>query len=74
MMHYSIKPLATGYRLTIWEPAALTPDRVQPFLFKLNFTILYPQEAEKILDLIPGQKTQAVKVKGPISGQLALLV
>jgi len=43
-------------------------------LFKLNFTILYPQEAEKILDLIPGQKTQAVKVKGPISGQLALLV
>ena len=64
MMHYFIEPLATGYHLSIWEPAALTHNRVQPFHFKLNFTILYPQEAEKILNLILGQKTEAVKSQG----------
>lgn len=74
MMHYSIKPLRTGYRLTIWEPAPLTANRVHPFYFKLHFTILYPQEAEKILNLIPGQKTRAVKSSGTLSGKLAVSV
>jgi len=74
MMHYRIKPLATGYRLTIWEPAPLTSNRVHPFYFKLNFTILYPQEAEKILNLIPGQKIKAVKSNSSVSGKLAVSV
>ncbi len=74
MMHYCIKPLATGYRLTIWEPAPVTSNRVHPFYFKLNFTILYPQEAEKILNLIPGQKIKAVKSNGSVSGKLAVSV
>ena len=73
MMHYSIKPLATSYRLTIWEPAPLTHNRVHPFHFKLNFTILYPQEAEKILSMISGQKTPFVKSNSSISGQLTVL-
>lgn len=73
MMHYCIKPLATGYRLTIWEPAPITHNRVNPFHFKLNFTILYPQEAEKILNMIPGQKTPFVKSNSPVSGRLTVL-
>lgn len=74
MMHYCIKPLATGYRLTIWEPAPVTSNRVHPFYFKLNFTILYLQEAEKILNLIPGKKIKAVKSNGSVSGKLAVSV
>lgn len=74
MMHYRIKPLARGYRLTIWEPAPLTSNRVHPFYYKLNFTILYPQEAEKILSLIPGQKIKAVKSSSSVSGKLAVSV
>jgi hypothetical protein len=59
MIRYCINPIHQGYRLTIWEPAALTSSRVQPFHFKLNFTTISVQEAENILNLIPGEKTQA---------------
>jgi hypothetical protein len=74
MMYYSIKPLATGYRLSIWEPASVTHNRVNPFHFKLNFTIISPREAEKILNLIPGQKIEARRASGSVSNQVALVM
>jgi hypothetical protein len=74
MMYYSIKPLATGYRLSIWEPASVTHNRVNPFHFKLNFTIICPREAEKILNLIPGQKIEARRASGSVSNQVALVM
>ena len=74
MMYYSIKPLATGYRLSIWEPALVTHNRVNPFHFKLNFTIISPKEAEKILNLIPGQKIEARRASGSVSNQVALVM
>ena len=74
MMYYSIKPLATGYRLSIWEPASVTHNRVNPFHFKLNFTIICPREVEKILNLIPGQKIEARRASGSVSNQVALVM
>lgn len=57
MIYYRIEPLSKGYQLTIWEPAPVTSDRVKPFHFKLNFTTMTLLESMKILNLIPGRKT-----------------
>ncbi len=58
MIRYCIYPHRQGYRLTIWEPAPLTDDRIQPFHFKLHFTTNSALEAVKILNLIPGRKAE----------------
>lgn len=60
MIHYELKPLRLGYRLTVWESAPVTPNRVEPFHFKLNFTIVSLREAQNILNLIPGEKANAL--------------
>ncbi|MBD1806702.1 hypothetical protein H6F98_14735 [Microcoleus sp. FACHB-SPT15] len=60
MIHYELKPLNLGYRLTVWESAPITPSRVEPFHFKLNFTIVSLKEAQNILNLIPGEKANAL--------------
>ena len=57
MIYYKIEPLSKGYQLSIWEPAPLTSDRSKPFKFKLNFTTSTLLESMKILNLIPGKKT-----------------
>lgn len=64
MIHYELKPLSLGYRLTIWESAPVTSTRVEPFHFKLNFTIVSVGEAQNILNLIPGEKTKALSPVG----------
>ncbi|HAA29317.1 MAG TPA: hypothetical protein DCE56_18465 [Cyanobacteria bacterium UBA8553] len=57
MIYYRIEPLTKGYQLTIWEPAPVNSDRVKPFRFKINFTTSNLLESMKILNLIPGRKT-----------------
>jgi len=69
MIHYELKPLSLGYRLTVWESAPVTPNRVEPFHFKLNFTIVSLREAQNILKLIPGEKANALSSSTSATGQ-----
>lgn len=59
MVNYSIVPTGDGYKLTVWEPAPITTDRLKPFAFKVNFIISSPLEAFGLVKLIQGTKVVA---------------
>ncbi|HEY9634415.1 MAG TPA: hypothetical protein V6D14_13455 [Coleofasciculaceae cyanobacterium] len=67
MIDYLIEPTSDGYKLTVWEPAPITADRVKPFFFKAHYITQSPLEAFKLLKLIQGGQTG---VRSPLSGQL----
>lgn len=68
MINYTIEPKEEGYRLTVWEPAPLTSDRVNPFFFKASYLINSPLEAFNLLKLVQGGGTS---VRSFVPGQLA---
>jgi hypothetical protein len=59
MVNYSIVPTGDGYKLTVWEPAPITIDRLKPFAFKVNYIISSPLEALALVKLIQGTKVVA---------------
>jgi hypothetical protein len=68
MINYLIEQTSDGYKLTIWEPAPVTADRVKPFYFKAHYSIESPLEALNLLKLVQGGKTE---VRSCVPGQLA---
>jgi hypothetical protein len=68
MINYLIQPVGNRYKLIIWEPAPLTPDRVKPFLFKANYITSSPIEAFGLLKQI---QSGNVPLRSPVPGQLA---
>lgn len=57
MLKYSMQSLKDGYKLTVWEPAPITINRVRPFLFKFMCCVASEEEALEILS-----KVQACRV------------
>jgi hypothetical protein len=68
MISYSIEPKGNSYLLTVWEPASITPDRVNPFVFKAHYILESPLEAFELLRLIQGGNGT---VQSSVPGQLA---
>lgn len=68
MINYLIEQTNDGYKLTIWEPAPRTADRIKPFYFKAHYILESPLEALKLLKVVQGGKAE---VRSPVPGQLA---
>jgi hypothetical protein len=68
MINYSLLPIDDGYTLTVWENAPLTPNRVNPFLFKASYQLRSPLEAFDILKLF---QRENISLCASVPGQLA---
>lgn len=55
-IEYTLTPTKQGWRLTVWEEAAVTKDRVRPFLWKFGVELETLNEADSILRDILGNK------------------
>lgn len=53
-IEYTLTPSQQGWRLTIWEEAAVTEKRVRPFLWKFGVEIATLSEVNFILQSILG--------------------
>lgn len=55
-IEYTLTPTEQGWRLTVWEEAAVTESRVRPFLWKFGVELETLNEADSILRDILGNK------------------
>lgn len=49
---HAITQTESGYTLKVWEPAAITKDRVRPFLWEINLSAATTDEFEFVLEQI----------------------
>lgn len=49
---HAITQTESGYTLKVWEPAAVTKDRVRPFLWEMNLSAATTDEFEFVLEQI----------------------
>jgi hypothetical protein len=49
---HAITQTESGYTLKVWEPAAITKDRVRPFLWEINLSAATTDEFELVLEQI----------------------
>lgn len=49
-LEYQIIHSEDGIILSVWEPAPLTPNRVSPFMFKVNQRVESEVEAHRVLN------------------------
>lgn len=49
---HAITQTESGYTLKVWEPAAITKDRVRPFLWEMNLSAATTDEFEFVLEQI----------------------
>lgn len=54
-LDYTLTATEQGWQLTVWEEAALTEQRVSPFLWKLRVELPTLNEVNSILQTILGE-------------------
>lgn len=53
---YTLTPTEQGWQLTVWEEAAVTEQRVCPFLWKFRVELATLNEANSTLQAILGEE------------------
>lgn len=67
IIHYRLIEIEEGVRLRVWEPAPKNNQRLNPYLFMVNYVLTSETEAKKVLNLY----LQVNGAKSLISSQLS---